>query len=108
MGDLVPALLPALIVTLTVIAAASAAVLVIAARQRPRIGALTERAAVAVVIALFGAVYSLVAVNTELRSVFLTTDEGRTLVRIMVVVLLAIPAWWTFLYLSGRLGGPDA
>ena len=105
MDDLVPTLLPALIVALSIVAVGSALILVRATLIRPRIGALTERAAIAVVIALFGAVYSFVALNTELRSAILTTDEGRTLVRCMVVVLLAIPAWWTWLYLGGRLGG---
>lgn len=94
-----------MIVLLTLIAVASAAVLVHAAVQKPHIGALTERAAIAVIIALFGAVYSVVAVNTELGQQLFGSDVGRFAVRLIVIVLLAIPAWWSALYLTGRLGG---
>lgn len=97
------AVLPSLIVALTVVAAVSAVILVRAAFVKPRIGALTERAILAVVIAVFGAVYATVAINVQLGALFLTTDEGRTLAGIGVVALLAIPAWWTALYLTGRL-----
>ena len=100
MGD---AVLTSLIVVLTVVSIASAAVLVRAACQRPRIGALTERALIAVVIALFGLVYSAVAINTELGSALFGTDVARIGVRATVIVLLGIPAWWTTLYLTGRL-----
>lgn len=97
--------LPVLIIILSVAAVISAVVLVAAAVQKPRIGALTERAAIAVILAVFGAVYSVVAVNTELDQAMFTTDVGRLAVRLIVVLLLAIPAWWTILYLTGRLGG---
>lgn len=100
MGD---AVLPSVIVLLTVIAVASAVVLVRAAVAKPRIGALTERAGVAVVIALFGVVYSIAAVNTELGSTLFDTDVARLGVRLTVIALLGIPAWWTVLYLTGRL-----
>lgn len=100
MGD---AVLPSLIVVLTVVAIASAAILVRAAYAKPRIGALTERATIAVVIALFGLVYSVGAINTELGSALFATEVARLGVRTTVIVLLAIPAWWTVLYLTGRL-----
>ena len=100
MGD---ALLPSIIVLLTVIAIASAVVLVRAAVAKPRIGALTERAGIAVVIALFGIVYSAVAVNTEMGHAMFASEAARLGVRATVIVLLGIPAWWTFLYLTGRL-----
>lgn len=100
MGD---ALLPSIIVMLTVVAVASAIVLVRAAIAKPRIGALSERALIAVVIAAFGLIYSTVAINTELGQSLFATDVARVGVRITVIVLLGIPAWWTFLYLTGRL-----
>ena len=100
MGD---AVLTSIIVVLTVVSIASAAVLVRAAYQRPRIGALTERATIAVVIAAFGLVYSAAAINTGLGSTLFTTDAARLGVRATVIVLLGIPAWWTLLYLTGRL-----
>ena len=100
MGD---AILPSIIVMLTVVAVASAVVLVRAAMAKPRIGALSERALIAVVIAAFGLVYSAVAINTELGSALFAAEAARLGVRATVIVLLAIPAWWTVLYLTGRL-----
>ena len=100
MGD---ALLPSIIIMLTVVAVASAVVLVRAAIAKPRIGALSERALIAVVIAGFGLIYSTVAINTELGQTLFATDVARLGVRVTVIVLLGIPAWWTFLYLTGRL-----
>ena len=95
--------LPALIAVLTVVAVVSAAVLVHAAYIKPRIGALTERAIGAVVIAVFGFVYSIVAFNNQLALDWWTTEVSVFIVRCGVVTVLLIPAWWTFLYLSGRL-----
>lgn len=93
-----------LLAVLGVISWVSAFVLVRAALPRPRIGALTERAIIAVVIALFVTVYALAALNTDAHFPFFDTDTVRFIVRIFVVILGLLPAWWTFLWLTGRLG----
>ena len=68
--------------------------------------ALTERASVAVGLAIFGTVYSLAVVNTEYVRMFDSSDVVNV-VRAAVVVVLLLPAWWSFLYLTDRLGGGD-
>ena len=95
-------LLPDAIWLLTVFAWISALVLIRAARDA-HIGALTERAIVATVLAVFGSVYSLVVLNAEVINA-LGFDTAVTVVRLMVVVLLLLGPYWTFLYLTGRLG----
>ena len=93
-----------LILLLTLFAVGSAVVLVRAAFVKPRIGALAERAAVGVLIAFFGCVYSVVALDTEAGRVVLSTEIARTITRLAVVALLALPSLWSLLYLTGRLG----
>jgi hypothetical protein len=97
-------LLPFAIWALTISAWMSAAVLVRAALIKPRVGALNERATVAVGVAIFGTVYSLVVLNAEVLHVIETSDAVN-IVRAAVVVVLLLPVWWTFLYLTHRLGG---
>lgn len=97
--------LPLVIGLLAGVAWISAAILAHAAWRRPRIGALTERAVIAVVFAILGTFYFLVTVNTTTGYALLPLEAARFVVRLLVVVVLLIPAWWTFLYLSGRLGG---
>jgi len=95
-------LLPGAIWTLTVLAWLSAAVLVRAARGA-QIGALTERAIVAVGLAVFGTAYSLAVYNTEIARL-LPDDVVMLCLRLFVIAVLLLPCYWTLLYLSGRLG----
>jgi hypothetical protein len=102
-------LLALVIWALTLYAWLSAIVLIRVARHRPRIGTLTERAIVAVCIALFGTAYSLLMLNTEFLDI-VALDQAIVFVRAFVVVLLTIPAWWSWMLLTGRLtrvGGKD-
>lgn len=91
-----------LIWVLTITAWVSALILMRLARGS-KVGALTERAVIAVGIALFGTAYSLAVVNTELIQI-LPSETVRDLLRIAVVVLLLLPVYWTILYFTGRLG----
>ena len=100
MGD---AVLPSIIIALTIVAVMSAAILVRAAILRPHVGALTERAILAVVLAVFGVIYSTIALTTEFGWALFSQADGRAAVRMGVVALLSIPGFWTFLYLTGRL-----
>lgn len=95
--------MPATIVVLTIVAWTCAVVLVRAAWGAD-IGALTERAIVAVGIAGFGTVYSLVVTNTELGQP-VAHDFTVFAVRLCVIGLLLIPPVWLFLYARRRLGG---
>lgn len=94
----------ALLAVLTVVSCVSAALLVVAAIQKPRIGALVERAIIGVFLAFFGVLYTLVAADTEFGRVILSTEEARFVSRSAVVMILSIPTVWMVLYLTHRLG----
>jgi len=96
------ATLPAVILILTIAAWVSAAVLMNAARGA-HIGALTERAVAAVMIAAFGTFYSLTIYNNEVLGV-VSREDINALRRLAVVVLLAVPVYWLVLYLTRCLG----
>lgn len=98
--------LPPVIWALGLYAWLSAAVLVRAAYRHPRIGALSERAVVALAIALFGTAYGAVVFNAEVVRVF-DTQTAMVVVRVGVVMLLCLPAWWSWMYVTGRLGGDE-
>lgn len=82
----------------------STAVLWHAARGKPRIGALTERAALALVIAVMVCSGALITLN-RLTSNFLFPLEWARLLFLSSLVLLAcVPVAWLFLWLTNRLG----
>jgi hypothetical protein len=97
-------LLPPLLGLFAVGAVFSAVILVRAALVQPRIGALVERAILAVLLAVFGVIYAIVALNTELGRALFSTEVARVVVRFMVITVLAVPTYWTWLLLTGRLG----
>lgn len=103
-GSMLDRMLPWAVVALTIVSWLSAYVLVRAAWQKPRIGALNERAAIAVLIALFGTVSTILVFNTEADHLLLDAEWARVLFRLCLLALLGIPAYWTWLYRSGRLG----
>jgi len=92
-----------LIIPLAVYAWVSASILVRAARIRPHIAVLTERAIVAVGIAVFGTIYAIVVINGEFR-LALDVEASIVAVRLGVVILLSLPAYWSWAYATGRLG----
>lgn len=96
------ALLLLIILPLTAWAWICAYVLACAARRRPGIGTLTERAIVAFGIAAFGSIYSLVALNNETFRVW-NTAAAIVVVRLAVIGLLALPVYWSWAYATGRL-----
>ena len=97
-------ILALLILIFTAFAVASAVVLCRAAFVKPRIGALVERAAVAVLIAFFGVIYSVIAINTDAGRALLSMEAARIIVRSAVIALLALPTVWSALYFTRRLG----
>ena len=86
---------------LTIVAWIAALVLVRAAR-RAHIGALTERAVAAVIIAGFGTLWAIVRTAQLLG--LAEHDAMVTIIRVGVLVLLTIPVGWAVLYVTGRLG----
>lgn len=88
--------------------AISAALLVRAARKRPRIGALTERAFLAVKDALFGIVCVVLVWNTDTSQALLPLEVARILFRGLLFLNLLIPPIWLVLYLTNRLAGEAA
>jgi hypothetical protein len=96
------AVLTGVIWVLTAIAWLSAVILLALAR-RSHVGALTERALIAVAIALFGTVYSIVIYDSSVTDI-LPFEAARVLLRAVVVLLLLLPVYWTVLYFTGRLG----
>ena len=85
----------------------SAAVLVNAARKRPRIGVLTERAALGVLVAVFVTLYGLAAFNSDAGFPLIGPETVRTVIRLLVVGLGLVPVYWVALYLTGRLGSDE-
>jgi hypothetical protein len=82
----------------------STAILVWAARKPPRIGALTERAVIAVIIALFLTAIAVIVWNTDSESALFAADVARVVFRVCVLLLGLVPVSWCVLWVSGRLG----
>lgn len=97
-------ILIAVLVLLALTSWFSTTLLLRAAWKRPRIGALTERAAIAVVLAIFGSVCVVLVLNTEAGGALIQLEAARFLFRVCLVILLLIPAYWLVLYLTNRLG----
>lgn len=85
----------------------SFAVLGRAALQRPRIGALTERAFIAFIIAVLGSVACAIAVNTDSGRPWFDAATASLLFRLAIIAVLAVPTLWLVLWLTGRLGQGD-
>jgi hypothetical protein len=80
-------------------------ILVRAARKPPRIGALTERAVLALVFAIAVTVYAyVVTLNVELGRPFLDVTATRFVVRALFIAIGLAPLWWLWAYWRGRLG----
>ncbi len=97
MTDVQRALFPFLVAS-AVISWISAVILVHLARQKPRIGFLTERAVAAVVLAFATTIYMLIAHNVDNGFWILDTASTRVIARLIFVVLGLIPLGWLILY----------
>ncbi len=91
-------MLPVAVVVLTIVSWVSTVLLLRAAWIRPRIHVLTERAFIAVLISLVGTLGVVMLVK------LLPAEPGWTIFRLVLLSLLAVPSYWTWLYFSGRLG----
>ena len=92
---------------LTVGAWSSFFVLGRAALRPPRIGALTERAFIALVIAVLGTVSSALRYNTDSGFTIVPQPVAALIFACTMLVVLAIPTVWLALWLLGRLGSNE-
>ncbi len=83
---------------------ASTVLLFRAALLRPRIGALTERAVIALIISAFGTVCAFLVMNTETGGSLLALDAARVVFRLLLLGFLLVPVYWLWLYATNRLG----
>jgi hypothetical protein len=96
--------LTGMLFALTAVSWVSFAVLGRAAWVKPRIGALTERAFIAVIIAMLGTVSCLIVWNTDHGYLLFPREIASLLFRLSVLAVLTVPAIWLALWLAGRLG----
>jgi len=89
---------------LTIASWASTFLLVRAARRPPHIGALTERAVIAVILSAFGTICVVLVLNTDTGQGFIAVDLARVLFRFSLFAFLLIPCVWLGLYVTNRLG----
>ena len=75
-----------------------------AKRKPPRSGALTERAVIALVIAVFLTSITVIVLNTEADRVFFPAEVARVAFRLSVLALGFIPIAWCVLFFAGKLG----
>jgi hypothetical protein len=83
---------------------ASTVLLVRAALVRPHIGALTERAVIAVLLSAFGTVCVVLVWNSDSGQALFAIDAARILFRVCLFGLLLVPTIWIVLYATNRLG----
>lgn len=93
-----------LLFVLTALAWVSFLALAQAAWIRPRIGALTERAVIALIIALLGSVSSLIVANNDHGHPLFDAATASLLFRMSILAVLFVPAVWLALWIAGRLG----
>ena len=89
---------------LTGLAWVSFVVFVWAAFAGPRIASLTERTWIALLIALLGTVASLLRYNTDTGFSLFSQATATLLFAITILLVLAVPAAWLVLFVTGRLG----
>lgn len=97
-------ILTALVFALVPVTWLSTGILVVYAYQRPRIGALTERAVIAVMISLLITASAVLVLNTALGRTLFDADLARIIFRVSLLGIGLVPAAWLVLFLTKRLG----
>lgn len=83
---------------------ASTFLLARAAWIKPRIGALTERALIGVMLSTTGTVGLVLRFNAEAGFPLFPLEVGRVIFVLSLLWLLVVPVSWLGLYITGRLG----
>lgn len=97
-------LLAGLVLVLVPFSWLSSLVLLRAARRPPRIGALSERAAIALAIAIMVTAGGLITFNRTADHAFFPVDVARIIFSLAIIAVGSVPVAWTILWLTGRLG----
>lgn len=71
---------------------------------RVRVGALAERAVLAVVLSAFSTVCVVIIFNTDSGRVLFDADTARLAFRAFLIPVMLVPVVWLALYLTNRLG----
>lgn len=108
LAGIAPRSLTPVAVLLTAAAWVSCALLTRAALRKPRIGALTERAFIALVIAILGTVSCLIALNTDSGRPLFDANTASLVFRLAIIAVLGVPTLWLYLLFTDRLGQGDA
>lgn len=82
---------------------ASTVLLARAAWIKPRIGALTERALIGVMLSSTGTIGLLLRFNAEAGFPLFAIDIARVIFVLSLLWLLVVPTAWLVLYITGRL-----
>lgn len=93
-----------LLFLLTGLAWTSTLILAYFASRKPRIGALTERTVIAVIISVIGTISCLLVLNTDQGRPYFDRDTASLLFRSAMLLLLLVPTGWLVLFFAGRLG----
>lgn len=97
-------LLTGLVFALVPVTWLSTGILAVFAVQRPRIGALTERAVIALMISLLITSGAVLALNTVLGRALFDADMARIVFRVSLLGIGLVPAAWLVLFVTNRLG----
>jgi hypothetical protein len=97
-------LLATLVIVLTPFSWLSAVILWRAARQRPRIGVLTERAVIAVAIGIMVTTGGILTFNRNADHSLFGVEAARIIFSLAVVAIGIVPVYWTVIWFLGRLG----
>lgn len=100
----VEALLSGLVFALVPVTWLSTGILAVFAVQRPRIGALTERAVIALMISLLITASAILVLNTVLGRTLFDAEVARIIFRVSLLGIGLVPAAWLYLFFSNRLG----
>jgi hypothetical protein len=96
---------PAVVAIFVALSWVSSAALVLAARRAtPRVGALTERANIAVLISIALTIFVVIAANADVGYPLWDQITGRRLLRLTILTVSLIGPSWLYLWLTGRLG----
>lgn len=91
-------------IVLLIPALVGSVLLVSAALQRPRIGALNDRAFIAVAICLMILSGVTITVNRLTGYSFMPIEAARVVFLLSLIMLELVPVYWLYLWRTGRLG----
>jgi hypothetical protein len=101
---MIDGLLAAFAVLMVPFAVVSTVILFYAARQVPRVGALTERTFIGADICLMLLSGAGLTINRFTGYALFPLDVARGIFSVSLILLGLVPIWWVILWYQGRLG----